>query len=118
MAATTLVYDTYGYTTDDGDRAGIRINQLTLALQTTAPTTTGFTVKGTLRSSQGNRQFGIKPRYLRLSRKGGAAPFIKTLYTNLPVLLPADFDAFVEKSDIVVDGNTYKILKKVNERYN
>lgn len=105
----TRNYRDYLYTDDDGETHQIRINTSTVAAQPTAPTQGASTSKIQAKSSAGKRQFGMKPRYVRLSRVAGTSPDEKTYYTNLPILAVADLTTLTKGSVKVVDGVTWTV---------
>lgn len=115
MVASTIDFKTYAYLTNGAQSAGIRINQFTFGLQNPVPGTGPFTLPGTIKISKGNRGFGLKPRYLRLVRTAGAAPNTKSFYTNLVILDPGQFDAIQPGAELIVDGVSYTVLRKVPE---
>jgi len=69
--------------------------------------------------SKSNRQVGIRPRGVRLSRPVNPAATDKIFYSFLPVLTPTALDtpAFAIDATITIGGVQWKVLSKVNEDY-
>lgn len=69
--------------------------------------------------SKSNREYGLRPRGVRLARTIGVAPDTFVKYAFLPVLNGDDFESpqfglGVEKT---YGGNTWEIIGKVNEDF-
>lgn len=106
------------YTGDDGGTYRIRVSDDTAA-------SGSFTATGTATSnivakvSKSNREFGIRPRGVRLSRLVGAAPNQATRYKFLPVATEAAYDgaAFNPNAEVTVGANTWTVVTREPEDY-
>lgn len=69
--------------------------------------------------SKGNREFGLRPRGVRLYRTVGASPNAFNKYKFLPLRSPtdADDDAYALEAAIVIDGITWTVAAFVPEDY-
>jgi len=70
--------------------------------------------------SKGNKAYGIRPRFLRLSRTAqvGTDPTdLKTYRTKLIILDKDNFASFSKGSSVTFKGNTWTITEKVLEDY-
>lgn len=69
--------------------------------------------------SKSNREYGLRPRGVRLARTIGTAPDTFVKYSFLPVLNGGDFDspAFGLGQTKTYGGNTWEIIAKVNEDF-
>lgn len=109
-------YKKYRYTADSGLTHPIRIDTPTVAAQTTAPTTGATTSSLSAKGSLGRREVGLRPRFLNLTRQASADPEARTLYTRLPVLLPADFAGFATGGTVTINSVVWTISTKEPER--
>lgn len=89
-----------------------------IAPQVTAALTENFTV----RVSKNEREVGIKPRYILLGREVGAGTadancLVQTGLRYKAVAIPTltRWDAIVEDSTISINGQDYKVRKKIAE---
>lgn len=113
---TTLV-DTF-YEGDDGTIYPLRLTPEYFAVAGTAPTgpaTSSIRAK----ISKSNREFGIRPRFVRLTRTIGTAPDTFRRYATLSVLTPADFalPAFALGATITIDTVAYTVIGREGEDY-
>lgn len=69
--------------------------------------------------SKGDREFGLRPRGVRLARVVGTAPDTFRKYTFLPVLTLTAFAsaAFNIGATITIDGTAWEVVGKVPEDY-
>lgn len=69
--------------------------------------------------SKSNREYGLRPRGVRLARTIGTPPETFVKYSFLPVLTSADFDSptFGLGQTKTYGGNTWEIIGKINEDY-
>lgn len=69
--------------------------------------------------TKGNREFGIRPRGVRLSRTIGTAPDTFKKYAFLPVLTEADWNSatFADGATITVGAIDYVIVASIPEDY-
>lgn len=106
------------YTDDAGVTHPIRVSD---------PTATAgiFTASGTATSnviakvSKSNREFGLRPRGVRLSRLVGTAPDQATRYKFLPVATLAAYTgaAFAPNATITIGSNTWTVDTREPEDY-
>lgn len=106
------------YEADDGKIYPIRLNADTLAAAGAEPAG-GVTENVRVKVSKTNREFGIAPRKVILSRTAGAAPDNFRVYASLPVLTAAAFNspAFTVGASITLGGEVYVIIGKRGEDY-
>lgn len=109
------------YESDQGAFHSILLEPNTLAAAGTPPTPgTGVTVSNIkAKITKGNREFGIRPRGVLLSRTIGTAPDTFKKYKFLPVLTASDFNApgFAIGGSITIDGVVWVIIAKRPEDY-
>lgn len=106
------------YQDDDGNIHVIRLSAKVLAAAGTQPT-------GAVDSpipakvSKGNREFGLRPRGVRVSRLVGTDPNQFSKYAFIPVLTSAAFGAgsFVPGGTVTYDGNDWTVSSLVQEDY-
>lgn len=69
--------------------------------------------------SKGNREFGLRPRGVKLYRTAGTAPNTFTKYKFLPLRSIVDYEAaaYSPESTIAVGGITWKVAARVAEDY-
>ena len=69
--------------------------------------------------SKTNREYGIRPRGVRLARTVGTAPDTFTKYSFLPVLTPAAFNGtgFTLGGTVTIGGTAWEIIARVTEDY-
>lgn len=69
--------------------------------------------------SKTNREYGIRPRRVTLSRVIGAGDDAYTDFVTLPVLTPAAFNgaAFALGASVTYDGDEYTVATRNNEDY-
>lgn len=111
-------YTSTKYEADNGDIHGILLSPDKAAVAGTAPTgDTSSPVK--VKVSKSNREFGIRPRGVRLSRIIGTAPDTFKKYAFLPVLTPADYatSAFAIGAEITIGGVVWVVASKEGEDY-
>ena len=106
------------YESDSGDIHKITLSDERTTVAGTAPTgAINSDIK--VKVSKGNKEFGIRPRMVQLSRVVGTGEDAARLYSNLPVLTPADFDsaAFAIGAEITIGGVIWTIISKSPEDY-
>jgi len=106
------------YEADNGEIHPIRLNTLTAAVAGTAPegaTTSDIIAK----VSKSNREFGIRPRGVILTRTVGTAPDTFTRRRFLPVLTEAAWggSGFAPDATITINSIAWKVLRKVPEDF-
>ena len=79
------------------------------------PATSSIRVK----ISKSNREYGLRPRGVRLARTIGTPPETFVKYSFLPVLNGGDFETpqFGLGATKTYGGNTWEIIGKVNEDF-
>lgn len=104
------------YEADDGDIKPIRLSSETIAAAGAQPAG-ATTDPDYVKVSKGNREFGMRPRGVRLSRNIGTDEIPNMRYKFLPILTPAAFDtaAFAVGAEIAIGGNTWEVVAKVAE---
>lgn len=110
------------YTDDQGKTHTIRVDSVTVAAQPTAPPSgVSPTAQGSARVSSTRRMIGLNARfvtaYITVTGGTGATAVSKKLFTRVPILLKADFDALVKGGTIVLNGVDYTISSKTGESY-
>lgn len=65
--------------------------------------------------SRGAREFGLRPRYLTLTRVVGTAPNQFRARTKLPVLTSTAFDGFNAEDTVTIDSVQWTVAGKVPE---
>ena len=106
------------YEADSGDIHGIRLTPDYSAAAGTAPTgDVNNSIK--VKVSKTNREFGIRPRGVRLSRTVGTAPDTFKKYAFLPVLGAVEFAGagFAIGTTITIGGIDYTVIAKVPEDF-
>lgn len=104
------------YQADDDEVHSIRLTQASIDAAGTAPTgavTSDIMVK----VSKSNREFGIRPRLVRLYRTLGTAPNQFNRYRVLPVLTKTAYDsaAFAKDAKITIGGIEWTVGSKEPE---
>lgn len=108
----------FSYTDDEGEVHPIRLDDDTATaggFTNTTATTSNIIAK----VSKGNREFGLRPRGVRLSRTVGTAPNQATRSKFLPVATEAGYDAaaFNPNSEVTIGSNTWNVTTRVPEDY-
>jgi len=73
--------------------------------------------------SKGNREFGLRPRGVRLYRTvtggSGNEAVTKVLYSFLPILTATVFESatFADEATVTINSVAWKVLSKVQEDY-
>lgn len=113
-----MAYTKTKYEAENGDIHPLR---LTASYAAAAGTVPGGAVTNPIpaKVSKGNREFGLRPRGVRLSRTigTGATAFTKTGFLPLRSKADATSETYAENSDITVDGITWTIVSRVPEDY-
>lgn len=65
--------------------------------------------------SRSKREFGLRPRGLRLGRRLGTAPDTFIKYAFCPILTPTAFAAIAVDDDLLYRGANYKVIAKIGE---
>lgn len=106
------------YEADNGDIHPIIMSAARLAVAGTPPAgavSNDIQVK----ISKGDREAGIRPRRVVLTRTIGTAPNQFTRRTTLPVLTPAAFNsaAFAPAAEITYGGVAWTVLRREGEDF-
>lgn len=114
MAAKT----TTQYEANDGSVHSLLLDQDRFAAAGT-PTTNAIDSPIKAQISKGNKEFGLRPRGVRLARLVGAPPDTFRKYTFLPVLTIADYNSagFAIGASISIGGVAWEVVGKVPEDY-
>lgn len=69
--------------------------------------------------TKGNREFGLRPRGVRLARDVGTAPDIFTKYSFLPIPVASAWGVtpYVDQGTVTIDGTEWLIVGLVAEDY-
>lgn len=69
--------------------------------------------------SKGNKEFGIRPRQVRLSRTVGTGADAFRRYASLAVLTPTAFNSatFAKGATVTIDGIDYNVIAKMGEDF-
>lgn len=106
------------YETNEGDISIMRLLPSRAAVAGTQPadaSNTSLRVK----ISKSDREFGVRPRGVRLSRIVGTAPDTFRRYSFLPVTTPTAFAtaAFQLGATIAIDGTDWTVSARIEEDY-
>jgi hypothetical protein len=104
------------YEDDDLTVHRIVLSSAYSAVAGTAPTG-AVTAKGTVKVTKSSREYGVRPRGVRLSRVIGTAPDQFKKYTFLPVLTVTGFagSGFSPGSTITIGSTAWTVAKKIGE---
>lgn len=108
----------YKYESDDGPifrlRADASYGELIGEQPTDAPTSPAL-----VKLSKTNREFGLRPRYLGLSRTATSGTVSRTYNKRLPILTLAEWtNAGNALGDVIsIDGVDWTVTSRVNEDY-
>lgn len=106
-----MSFTNYAYTAEDGEVYRIRLEEDT-ATAGGFSATSGFTSSAYVKVSKGNREFGIRPRGVRLSREATA-----TVGRFLPCATNAQVESLVEQGTVTVGGETWTVTSAQAEDY-
>lgn len=109
---------TASYQSDSGDIHAMLMEPDRFAVAGTPPTgAVNSFIKAKI--SKTNREYGIRPRGVRLARIIGAGDDTFRKYSFLPVLTPAAYngEGFAIGATITIDGTAWEIVAKVGEDY-
>lgn len=106
------------YEADGGAIHGIILEPDRLAAAG-APPTGGVTSNIKVKISKGNKEFGIRPRGVRLARLVGTAPDTFRKYSFLPVLTATAFNGtgFALGSTVTISTVDWEVVAKISEDY-
>lgn len=105
-----MAFRKYKYTSDSALVHPIRLSDAVAAAQPTAASPGGpydSLISADVQNS--NREIGLRPRKVRLSRRAGTAPNEKVYYNTMPVLLPASVATLVAAGTVVINGVTWNV---------
>lgn len=114
----------YKYQTDNGSIFNVIVDDASGA-STFIGTEPGgsYTENMTIRGSKNNKEVGISPRQVLLTRSinAGAADSncliqIGERYKRIAILTKTRWDAITLNSDVTIGGQAYKVTKKLNEK--
>lgn len=104
------------YESDDGDIKPIRVSAETIAAAGAQP---GGAINDFdyVKVSKGNREFGQRPRGVRLSRNLGTAAVPNLRYKFLPVFTQSEWGSanFAIGATVTVGGVAWEVVSKVPE---
>lgn len=106
------------YEANNGDIHFIRLSP-DYAAQAGNPPAGGVNTNVKAKISKSNREFGIRPRRVILSRTVGTEPDTFKKYTSLPVLTQTAFNTatYALGETITIDQNTWIIVSKQDEDF-
>lgn len=106
------------YEGDDGTLYQIRLTPDYAAAAGTAPTGTDVSDIN-VKVSKSNREFGIRPRRVRLARTVGTAPDTFRKYATLPILRATEFAtaAYNKGATVTVGGVDYTVVGRQGEDF-
>lgn len=105
-----MAFDTYAYTADDGDIKPIRLgNESAEAGSFSAAT--GLNDRDFVKVSKSNREFGMRPRGVRLRRRGTDG----LQYRFQPMATQAAYEAAIAAGTVTVGANTWIVTSPVPE---
>lgn len=106
------------YEADNEEIHPIRLNSARVAAAGTPPTG-AQTSDAYVKISKSNRQFGIRPRGLRLTRTVGTAPDTFKKYTFLPILTQAAFAANTSSvgATVTIGTVSWTVAAKLGEDF-
>lgn len=104
------------YEADDGDIKPIRLALATISAAG-APPSGAIDDPDFVKVSKSNREFGMRPRGVRLSRNLGSDEEPNLRYKFLPVLTPTAFGSagFQVGAEITVGGNQWEVIGRIPE---
>lgn len=118
MSSGAFAYDRYEL--DSGDVARIRVQPETLAANigsVNSGATAAITIPGTVRTSNGNRAFGIKPRTVTLKWSAAApAGYLAGSTVTIPILQAANWTAINNGDTGTYLGASVEVVGKSPER--
>lgn len=113
-----MAFTTTKYESDTGTIHPIRIDSERVAASGAAPAG-AITSNAFAKISKTNREFGIRPRGVRLSRTLGTAPLTFKKYTFVPVLSATAWvgAAFNPGAEVTIDEVAWTVVARVPEDY-
>jgi hypothetical protein len=104
------------YEADNGEIYQIRLGAATLAAAG-APPAGAVSSSIRVKVSKSNREFGLRPRGVVLSRPQNPGPTDKIFRKFLPVLTPAAYNSagFANQASITVGGVVWTVINRINE---
>jgi len=113
-----MPFTTTKYESDDGIIHPIRINSTRVAAAGTAPAG-AVTSNAYAKISKSNREFGIRPRGVRLVRTLGTGDLAFKKYSFLPVLTSTAWDAntFDPGATVTIDETAWTVAARVPEDF-
>lgn len=114
----------YKYQTDNGSIFNVLLDDSSGAATFVGSEPTGsYTENMTVRVSKNNKEVGISPRTVLLTRtiNSGAADAncliqVGERYKRIPIPTKTRWDAIALNSDVTIGGQTYKVTKKLGEK--
>lgn len=109
------------YETDDGEIAPVRVQPETLAAtvggQTNAAPPGPTTQSTSAKISRGNREFGLRPRYVTFAWNPGSAPdgYDERTLQKLPILTEAAYNAITNGAPVAYLGGAGTVVSKTPE---
>ena len=105
-----MAFETYAYTREDAEIQRIRLESSTAAAGGFTAQT-GYTIDGFVKVSKSNREFGLRPRGLRLSREDGNAK----RYRFLPCATNTQQDSIKTAGTVTIGSVTWTVISPVGE---
>lgn len=111
-----MSYQKYRYSSDTGLTHPIRLSSAVAAAQPTAPTAGGpYDSLISAKVGRTNREIGLKPRQILLTRTAGAAPNVKTYYDRMPVCTAADLATLKAAGTVTINGVVWTVSGAAGE---
>lgn len=113
-----MAFRKYKYTADNGLVHPIRLSDKVAAAQLPTAASPGGPYDSLISADvqNSNREIGLRPRKVRLSRRAGTAPNEKVYYNTMPVCVPAGVAALVAAGTVNIGGVTWNVDGAVAEQ--
>lgn len=109
------------YLADDGEIHFIRISPQVAAVANNDPPAGAVTSNIKVKVSKTNREFGLRPRFVRVAREVDVDTETRNLviYRTIPVLTPTAFNSasFALNAVVSYEGDNYTVIQKEPEDY-
>lgn len=113
-----MAFRKYKYTDGDGLVHPIRLSDKVAAAQLPAAASPGGPYDSLISADvqNSNREIGLRPRKVRLSRRVGTAPDEKVYYNTMPVVTQAGLTALVAAGTVTIGGVTWTVDGTIPEQ--
>lgn len=112
-----MSFNSYKYESDLGIVLLVRMTPERFAAAGDEPTADA--IEAYVKTSKGSREFGVKPRGVKIYREVGTAPNTFKKYSFLPVLTATSYgsDDYAKDATLVIDGVTWTVVSRKDEDY-